>query len=368
MSFLTAIGLMSGTSLDGVDVALIETDGERIKRQGPVGYRPYSPQEQSLLRRALGEAAVLSERTARPGVLAEAEALVTRAHAEAVEDFIAKNKIEKSKIAIVGFHGQTVLHRPRKRLTVQIGDGAALAKRILMPVAFDFRAADVAAGGEGAPFVPAYHRALVEKLDVARPVAVVNIGGVANITLIDGDHDPIAFDTGPGNAPIDDLVRARTGAAHDFDGKLAAKGQVDENIVARVLADPFFALPPPKSLDRAAFASLPLASLSIGDAAATATATVAASIARALDHLPAKPATIVIVGGGARNATLMSMLRERLGATVLRGDDVGWSADAIEAQAFAYLAVRTLKGLPLTFPTTTGVPRAMTGGVVARPE
>jgi anhydro-N-acetylmuramic acid kinase len=208
----------------------------------------------------------------------------------------------------------------------------------------------------------------VEKLDAARPVAVVNIGGVANITLINGDRDPIAFDTGPGNAPIDDLVRARTGAAHDLDGKLAAKGQVDETIVARMLADPFFALPPPKSLDRAAFASLPLASLSIEDAAATATATVAASIARALDHLPAKPATIVIVGGGARNATLISMLRQRLGATVLRGNDVGWSADAIEAQAFAYLAVRTLKGLPLTFPTTTGVPRAMTGGVVAKPE
>jgi anhydro-N-acetylmuramic acid kinase len=368
MSFLTAIGLMSGTSLDGVDVALIETDGERIKRQGPVGYRPYSLQERSLLRRALGEAAALADRTARPGVLAETEALVTRAHAEAVEDFVAKNKIEKSKVAIVGFHGQTVLHRPKARLTIQIGDGKALARRLKLPVAYDFRAADVAAGGEGAPFAPIYHRALVENLDVRKPAAVINIGGVANITLIDGDLDPIAFDTGPGNAPIDDLVRARTGAAHDLDGKLAAKGRVDETIVARVLADPFFALRPPKSLDRAAFASLPLASLSIEDAAATAAATIAASIARALDHLPAKPATIVIVGGGAHNATLMSMLRERLGATVLRGSDAGWSADAIEAQAFAYLAVRTLKGLPLTFPTTTGVPRAMTGGIVAKPE
>jgi anhydro-N-acetylmuramic acid kinase len=368
MSFLTAIGLMSGTSLDGVDVALMETDGERIKWLGPTGYRPYSPDEQSLLRRALGEAAVLADRTARPGALTEAEGLVTRAHAEAVEDIIAENKIEKSKIAIVGFHGQTVLHRPKARLTVQIGDGKALAKRLKLPVAYDFRAADVAAGGEGAPLVPAYHRALVEKLDVPKPVAVVNIGGVANITFVDGSSDPVAFDTGPGNAPIDDLVRARTEAAHDLDGKLAAKGQVDERIVARVLADPFFALKPPKSLDRAAFASLPLANLSIEDAAATATAIVAVSIARALDHLSARPATIIIVGGGARNATLMSMLRQRLGVTVLRGNDVGWSADAIEAQAFAYLAVRTLKGLPLTFPTTTGVPRAMTGGVVAKPE
>src|SRR5216684_3122124 len=266
MSFLTAIGLMSGTSLDGVDVALIETDGEHIGRLGPVGYQPYSPQEQSLLRRALGEAAALTDRTARSGVLAEAEALVTRAHAEAVEDFIAKNKIEKSKIAIVGFHGQTVLHRPRERLTIQIGDGKALAKRLKLALAYDFRAADVAAGGEGAPLVPVYHRALAKDLDVRKPLAVVNIGGVANITFIDGAHDPIAFDTGPGNAPIDDLVRARTGAAHDLDGKLAAKGKVDETVIARVLADPFFALQPPKSLDRAAFASLPLASLSIEDA------------------------------------------------------------------------------------------------------
>ncbi len=368
MGFLTAIGLMSGTSLDGVDAALIETDGERLAGLGPVGYRPYSPEEKSLLRRALAAAAALTERAARPGVLAEAEALVTRAHVEAIEDLVAKNKIAKSKIAIVGFHGQTVLHRPQARLTIQIGDGKVLAKRVSMPVAYDFRAADMAAGGEGAPLVPVYHRALAENLDVPKPVAVVNIGGVANITFIDGAQDPIAFDTGPGNAPIDDLVRARTGATHDLDGKLAAKGQVDESIVARALAEPFFALPPPKSLDRAAFASLPLASLSIEDAAATATAIVAASIARALDHLPARPATIIIVGGGARNATLMSMLRQRSGATVLRGGDVGWSADAIEAQAFAYLAVRTLKGLPLTFPTTTGVPRAMTGGVVARPD
>jgi anhydro-N-acetylmuramic acid kinase len=367
MSFLAAIGLMSGTSLDGVDAALIETDGERLAGLGPVGYRPYSPQEKSLLRRALAEAAALTERTARPGALAEAEELITRAHAEAIEGLVAKNKIAKSKVAIVGFHGQTVLHRPKARLTIQIGDGKALAKHVSMPVAYDFRAADVAAGGEGAPLVPVYHRALAENLDVPKPVAVVNIGGVANITFIDGTQDPIAFDTGPGNAPIDDLVRARTDAAHDLDGKLAAKGEVNEDIVARVLADPFFALRPPKSLDRAAFASLPLTSLSIEDAAATATATVAASIARALDHLPMKPATIVIVGGGARNATLMSMLRQRLRITVLRGGDVGWSSDAIEAQAFAYLAVRALKGLPLTFPTTTGVPRAMTGGVVARP-
>src|SRR3984893_5347425 len=224
MSFLTAIGLMSGTSLDGVDVALIETDGERIKRQGPVGYRPYSLQEQSLLRRALGEAAALADRTMRPGVLAEAEALVTRAHAEAVEDFVAKNKIEKSKVAIVGFHGQTVLHRPKARLTIQIGDGKALARRLKLPVAYDFRAADVVAGGEGAPFAPVYHRALVENLDVRKPAAVINIGGVSNITYIDRGEILIACDTGPGNSLLDDFMYRATAQPFDCEGRMAAQG------------------------------------------------------------------------------------------------------------------------------------------------
>jgi anhydro-N-acetylmuramic acid kinase len=294
--------------------------------------------------------------------------MVTAAHAEAIEEFLAKNAIDRRAVAVIGFHGQTALHRPEARLTVQIGDGKALARRLKLAVAYDFRAADVAAGGEGAPLVPVYHRALAENLDVPKPLAIVNIGGVANLTLIVTGRDPVAFDTGPGNAPIDDLVRARTGAAHDVDGRLAAKGRVDEAVVARVLADPFFAKKPPKSLDRAAFASLPLADLSVEDAAATATAVTAASIARAFDHLPEKPATIVVTGGGARNSTLMSMLRKRLPGRVLRGDNVGWWSDAVEAQAFAYLAVRTLKGLPLTFPTTTGVPRPLTGGVVAKPD
>src|SRR5947207_5370813 len=256
MSLLTALGLMSGTSLDGVDVALLETVGERIVRPGPVGYRAYSPDEKSMVRRALGEAAAIVDRTARPGSLVDAEMMITETHADAVDEFLAKHAIDRRGVSIVGFHGQTVVHRPQARLTIQIGDGRALAKRLQLPVVYDFRAADIAAGGEGAPVVPVYHQALTENLDIPKPLAVINIGGVANITFIDGHHDPIAFDTGPGNAPIDDLMRTRTGAAHDLGGKLAAKGKVDETIVVRVLADPFFARRPPKSLDRAAFASL----------------------------------------------------------------------------------------------------------------
>ena len=364
-----AIGLMSGTSLDGVDVALIETDGERIAHFGPSGYRPYADDEQALLRQALAQGVALTDRAARPGVLAEADDFVTRGHAETVEAFLDTEHIDKSDVAIIGFHGQTVLHRPGQRLTVQIGDGKALARRLGIPVAYDFRAADVAAGGQGAPLVPVFHQALARDLDRAHPIAVLNVGGIANVTFVDGG-DPIACDTGPGNALIDDFMRARTGAPLDRDGDQASKGRVDEAFVERVLADGFFGLPYPKSLDRNAFAfaNIGLPDFSVADGAATLSALTAASVARVVRLLPEPPRAWIVAGGGARNPTLMRMLAERLKpASVETADAVGWSSQSIEAQAFAYLAVRTRNGLPITFPQTTGVAQPMQGGVIARP-
>jgi len=364
-----AIGLMSGTSLDGVDIALLETDGERIAAFGPTGYRPYTDDERGLLRQALAEGVGLTARDERPGVLAEADAFVTNAHAETVETFLRDTGIARSDVAVVGFHGQTVLHRPAHRLTVQIGDGAALARRLGMTVAFDFRAADVAAGGQGAPLVPVFHQALARTLDRPHPIAVLNVGGVANITWVDGG-DPIACDTGPGNALIDDFMRARTGAPLDRDGDQAARGRVDEAFVARVLAHAFFNQPCPKSLDRNAFAfaNIGLPDFSVADGAATLSALTAAAVARVVPLLPQAPQSFIVAGGGARNPTLMRMLAERLKpARVETAHAIGWASDSLEAQAFAYLAVRTLNGLPITFPKTTGAPRPMTGGVVARP-
>jgi anhydro-N-acetylmuramic acid kinase len=367
MSSVAAIGLMSGTSLDGVDVALVETDGETINRFGPTGYRPYGDGERAVLRDALAAAIGLADRTARPGVLREAEACVTAAHAEAVERFLEANRISAETIAVVGFHGQTVLHRPEAQLTVQIGDGHGLAARLRVPVVFDFRAADMAAGGQGAPLVPVFHRMLVESLRRALPVAVLNVGGVANVTYVDA-ATLIACDTGPGNALIDDFTRARTGEARDSDGRTAARGTVDEAYIGRFLSHPFFALAPPKSLDRNAFAGIAPPDLSVADGAATLTALTAAAVAAIVPHLPLPPRSWIVAGGGARNPTLMSMLAAKLApATVESADAVGWSADAIEAQAFAVLAVRALRGAPLTFPTTTGVARPMTGGVIVRP-
>jgi anhydro-N-acetylmuramic acid kinase len=365
---LTTIGLMSGTSLDGVDVALLETDGRRVHAFGPSGYRPYSERERSLLRQALAEAVNLPEREARPGVLAEAERAVTIAHAEAVAAFAAQNRITCEEIDIVGFHGQTVLHRPEKGLTVQIGDAAALAKAIHVPVMHDFRAADVAAGGQGAPLVPVYHRALIQSLGREGPIVVVNIGGVANITYVDGADTLIACDTGPGNALLDDFMYRTTGQQFDGDGRMAAQGRADEAWVARVLERPFFAASPPKSLDRNDFASLKLGEMPPADGAATLTALTAAAIVRIVPLLPKPPGSWVVAGGGARNHTLMRMLRERLApAPVEAADTLGWSSDAMEAQAFGFLAARGLKGLPLSYPATTGVPMPMTGGIIARP-
>src|SRR5882762_5187936 len=230
---LTAIGLMSGTSLDGVDVALIETDGRRVQAFGPSGFRPYTDAERVLLRQALTEAVDLPQRDARPGILREAERAVTVAHAEAVAAFTAQHRITREEIDIVGFHGQTVLHRPEKKLTVQIGDGAALAKAIHIPVMHDFRAADVAAGGQGAPFVPVYHRALAQSLEREWPMVVVNIGGVSNITYIDGADTLIACDTGPGNALLDDFMFRKMGQRFDCEGRMAAQGKPDEAWITR---------------------------------------------------------------------------------------------------------------------------------------
>src|ERR1700756_1287600 len=324
---LTTLGLMSGTSLDGVDVAMIETDGKRVKAFGPSGYRPYSHRERNLLRQALTEAVHLPQRDARPGILREAEQAVTAAHAEAVGAFISHNPITPEDIDIVGFHGQTVLHRPEKKMTVQIGDAAALAKAIHIPVMHDFRAADVEAGGQGAPFVPVYHRALTQSLEREGPIVVVNIGGVANITYIDGADTLIACDTGPGNALLDDFMFRTMHAPFDCEGRFAAQGRADEAWIARALELPFFAKPPPKSLDRNDFGALRLADVPPAAGAATLTAFTAAALARIVPLLPKVPKSWIICGGGARNLTMLKMLRERLApATVQAADTLGWSA------------------------------------------
>ena len=355
-----ALGLMSGTSLDGIDAAILDTDGAAQLRFGPTLIKPYSKRLRERLRRSLG---------GRQPVKA-VERDMTLAHAEVVAELLSAARLEARSIDVIGFHGHTILHRPHERLTWQIGDGALLAARTGIDVVADFRRADVAAGGEGAPLAPVFHAALAANL--ARPVAVLNIGGVANVTWIGAggldslNRTLIAFDTGPGNALIDDLMLARTGQSCDADGACAARGQVDSRALARLMDHPYFDRPPPKSLDRNAFDPAPVTALETADGAATLTAFTAECVARAMRQFPAPAVAWIVTGGGRRNLTLLAALQRATGQPMLPAEKMGWNGDALEAQAFAYLAVRSLRGLPLSYPRTTGVERAISGGSLFR--
>ncbi len=362
---VNAIGLMSGTSLDGIDVALVRTDGEAVVERGRNRTVPYSEAFRQKLREGLQEATTITERAQRPGRLRLLEQYLTDLHVEAVQQFCEDQLLEAGEIDVIGFHGQTVLHKPATGLTVQLGDGKRLAELTGIDVVYDLRAADMAAGGQGAPLVPAYHQALVAKLP-QQPVVLVNIGGVANITYIGRDGRLIAFDTGPGNAMLDDWMMRKTGHTHDPDGRVAAQGVVRQDYVAEYLKHSYFASPPPKSLDRNAFAWQLVSQLPLTDGAATLTAFAAEAIARARRHLPEEPQLWIVSGGGRKNKTLMSMIAGLVQNAVVPAEAVGLDGDLLEAEAFGYLAVRSLYGLPLTFPGTTGVSEPISGGVLAR--
>jgi anhydro-N-acetylmuramic acid kinase len=355
---MKALGLMSGTSVDGIDVAMIETDGERIEAFGPSLTVPYPDEVRRTIRAAFG-AEQVNEATRA------AERAVTELHAEAVRRWSAEHDTPLARLDVVGFHGQTITHRPDKRFTWQVGDGGALARSLGVKVVSDLRIADVKAGGQGAPLVPVYHAALAHEL--GKPVAVVNIGGVANVTWIGSDGALLAFDTGPGNGPIDDWCARRAGQRFDRDGALAVSGKVDRVRLERFSEHRYFARTPPKSLDRADFTDAWADGLSVADGAATLTYGTARAIALAARHFPTPPTVWVISGGGARNPTLLSVIAEETRGKVLTAAELGWDGDALEAQAFAFLAVRSLRGLPITFPGTTGAPRPLTGGRLNEP-
>jgi anhydro-N-acetylmuramic acid kinase len=356
-----ALGAMSGTSLDGVDAAMVLTDGETIAEFGPHAYRPMSEAERAAIRAAFGRW------PGDPGVDAAAE-VIERAHAELLSRF--------SGADVVGFHGQTLAHDPGQRGTHQCGNGALLAELLGTPVVWDFRSNDVAMGGQGAPLAPFFHFACAKWAGATEPVAFLNLGGVGNLTWVDPScptpETPgalLAFDTGPANAPINDLMQTRLGRAQDEGGTLAASGRVDEAAVARFLDHPYFFKMPPKSLDRNEFHATLQAvdALSPPDAAATLTAIAAASVARGAEHFPSPVTRLLVTGGGRHNATMMRELAARLSCPVEPIEAAGLNGDMLEALAFAYLAVRVMRGLPTSCPTTTGVPAAVGGGQISRP-
>ncbi len=364
---MRALGLMSGTSMDGISVALVDTDGETVTSRGPAMTFAYNSEQRAAIGRAMGEARSMTARGDRPGSLAATEVMLTELHATAVSEFLAAQGIARPDIDVVGFHGQTVLHRPDEGLTVQLGDGPKLAELCGLTVVHDLRAQDVAAGGQGAPLVPVYHRALVSGM-AQRPVAIVNIGGVANVTYVGRHGTLIAFDTGPGNALLDDWMMKRAGVAYDRDGVTSGDGTVDEAVLRFCLSHSFFAQPPPKSLDRNAFIWDVVEWMSLEDGAATLAAFTVAGIAKAREHFPEEPQLWIVAGGGRKNRTIMSGLAGIVQNAVVPAEAVGLDGDAVEAEAWGYLAVRALKGLAITFPGTTGVALPLTGGVVSRPQ
>ncbi|MDW3119405.1 MAG: anhydro-N-acetylmuramic acid kinase [Roseovarius pacificus] len=358
---IRALGAMSGTSLDGVDAAVVETDGERIYGFGDSVYRAYSAQEQAVLSAALGR---------WPGDdLDEALEVVQRAHIEALSGF--------GDVGLIGFHGQTLAHEPQGRGTHQLGDGDALAEALGVPVVWDFRSADIRLGGEGAPLAPFYHFACAQWMGATAPLAFLNLGGVGNLTWVDPRRERpeeegalLAFDTGPANAPINDVTMARRGQPFDRDGALARRGEVAQGALELFLDEPYFLRMPPKSLDRDAFRDMIalVEELDDADAVATLTGMSAAAVLRGMEHCPEPPERLLVTGGGRKNPVLMEMLRVALDCPVEPVEAVGLDGDMLEAQAFAHLAVRVARGLPTSCPGTTGVRAGVSGGTISRPS
>lgn len=365
----TAIGLMSGTSMDGIDIALLRTDGRSFIERGDAMGIAYDSGFRAQLKLALELGRTLTDRDARPGALAAIERELTVRHAAAVATFLEQYSIDRSAIDVVGFHGQTILHRPDEALTVQIGDGLLLARETGIAVVHDMRANDMRHGGQGAPLVPIYHAALAARFQPAgRGVCFVNIGGISNLTFVGTDGQISAFDSGPGNTLIDQWVESLTGQTFDAGGGIAGAGRVVPAIAARYLDSPFFRGNVRRSLDRGDFAPLAAGEASLEDGARTLAHVAAASVIKSARFLPERPGLYIVCGGGRLNATLMrelSALAAHEGGEVIAAEAADFNGDSMEAEAWAYLAVRSLDGLPLTFPGTTGVSEPVTGGVLA---
>lgn len=360
-----AIGLMSGTSMDAVDAAIVATDGYTHVEAGPSLAVPYPRALRDRVAGELAGAMALSAPRPLPHNLLALERDITLMQANVVNQLLSEANVSASEIEVVGFHGQTVAHRPDQGWTLQLGDGALMAAETGIDVVNDFRSADMAEGGEGAPFAPLYHLALAHEMS-GHPLAVLNLGGIGNVTWIgpnDGP-DPVAFDTGPANALIDEWALEKIGEPFDHNGALAKAGTVNKSVLNTMLTNAYFDRKPPKSLDRLDFSAEAAADLSNADGAATLVAFTVESVARALEHLPEPPKQWIVVGGGRRNPVLMGELARRLGVRVIAAEEAGWRGDTLEAEAFAYLAVRNLKGFPLSVPTTTGVSKPTTGGTL----
>ena len=365
MQSMNAIGLMSGTSMDGIDVAMISSDGEHHLIRGPFMSMVYAEEFRARLAAGISQAVNMRHACPLSVELISLEKELTRLHAIAVETFVQKFNISMHSIDLIGMHGHTILHRPDDGVSIQLGDGVQLARTLGKMVVYDMRKNDILHGGEGAPLVPVYHRVLAAMIG-EQPLAIVNIGGVANVTFIGRQGELMAFDTGPGNGLLDDWIMDHTGKTMDKNGQLSMTGTVNQSVLAIFLADDYFTRTPPKSLDRNHFSRQPLKDLNVADGARTLCAFTASSIAASTRHIDAQPEKWIICGGGRHNPVMMTELNERL-SNVIPAESMGFDGDCLEAEAFAYLAIRSLRGLPLSYPDTTGCREPLRGGLIAKP-
>lgn len=368
---INAIGLMSGTSLDGIDVALLRSDGDRDLERGPFLSVPYDDAFRERLKHALRDARAIKKRDDRPNGLGDLERELTERHADAINEFIAQHNLRMSDIDLIGFHGQTVLHKPDEAFTVQLGDGKLLSQKTGVPVVYDMRANDMANGGQGAPLAPAYHRALVANMaSAADGVAIVNIGGISNISAVMPNGELYAFDCGTGNLLIDQWVEAHTDQKYDEGGKIGLQGKVIPDIAAEYIHNIQKLISDGRSLDRLDFPILDKTRASLEDGARTLAYITAQLIANSVGRLPTKPKLWVLCGGGRLNNAIILELESALSTdcNVIRAEDAHISGDAVEAEAWAYLAIRSVKGLPLSYPSTTGAESAVSGGVLVEPS
>jgi len=367
------IGLMTGTVLDGnIDVALLRTDGKIIEEFGYYDLMPYDEEVKDLLIKTLNEAQIWNFNGPEPEIFSKTEKALTNSQTKAVQKCIKLSGINKNEIGAVGFHGQTVLHRAPKNLskgkTRQLGDGQTMANKLGIPVVYDFRSNDMKEGGQGAPLCPIYHAALLKQVGANSTTAILNLGGLGNLSCYSEKYGLIAFDTGPANAPINDWIKSFSIGQMDIDGEIASRGKADESTLAEILNHPYFKMSFPKSLDRFDFSCKIAEGMSLEEGAATLTALVGASVEKGLDLLPIRPTQLIVSGGGRKNPTMMQEISSRANIKVEISDKYNWRGDAIEAECFAFLAARTLANLPISYPKTTGVLRPMKGGIIAYPS
>ena len=367
------IGLMTGTVLDGnIDVAFLRTNGKLIEEFGYYNLMPYDEEVKDLIIKAINKAQIWNFNGPEPEIFFKTEAALTNSQTVAVQKCIKLSGIDKNEIEAVGFHGQTVLHKALNKLskgkTRQLGDGQRMANELSIPVVYDFRTNDMTEGGQGAPLCPIYHVALLKKIAATSTTAILNLGGLGNLSCYSDKYGLMAFDTGPANAPLNDWIKSLNIGQMDIGGEIAARGTADETKIAEILENPYFEVSFPKSLDRFDFSYKIAEGMSLEDGAATLTALVGSSVGKGLDLLPIRPTQLIVSGGGRKNPTMMQEISSRADIKVESADKYNWRGDAIEAECFAFLAARTLANLPISYPKTTGVLKPMTGGVIAYPS